>query len=164
MVALIYNVRHGISRFVLFYEHVNRCDIQPVQRVFLGENFLFTVDYESKLVSIFPQKCQILLTAVFFFQNSMQSSLFRRRLGIRAAFEVLRRRKVSFKYRSNVDTIGWVNCTWNPVIAKPKDRFIDKMYIFILHWKLALLLTVKPVYPNWNCDEFQYQWTMETCS
>ena len=68
LVALIYNVRHGISRFVLFYEHVNRCDIQPVQGVFLGENFWFTVNYESKLVSIFPQKCQILLTAVFFFR------------------------------------------------------------------------------------------------
>ncbi len=36
----------------------------------------------------------------------MQSSLFRRRLGVRAAFEVLRRRRIAFKHKSSFDSVG----------------------------------------------------------
>ena len=39
---------------------------------------------------------------VFYSQNSIQSSFFRKRLGVRAAFEVLQRRRIMFPFQSNL--------------------------------------------------------------
>ena len=99
----------------MFYEHADCCDLQPVQRIFLGEDLSKLVPKAERHSPTKNPPIFVTVVCFFFVQNSMQSSLFRRRLGIRAAFEVLRRRKVSFKYRSNVDTIGWVYCKWNRV-------------------------------------------------
>ncbi|KAK6169402.1 hypothetical protein SNE40_020466 [Patella caerulea] len=53
-----------------------------------------------------------MLTAVIYnrfrgyFLNSMQGSHFRRKLGVRAAFEILRRRKSAFRHQSSISTIS----------------------------------------------------------
>ncbi|ESO84123.1 hypothetical protein LOTGIDRAFT_229618 [Lottia gigantea] len=56
-----------------------------------------------------------MLTAVIYnrfrgyFLNSMQSSYFRRKLGVRAAFEVLRRKKSAFRHSSSLSTVRQVS-------------------------------------------------------